>query len=357
MSLSNVKKAIDALAQAEDLLAKEKAKYDKNSKTGNLHPNTLSDDFYDYMDFGLAGYETIEARDVGKAQFQVNQWEERLSVRQATWLADLRARLSASVSCRRSFRQFALSWADQIPAAPAKQPSTDLSLVVILGLPGLGKSYLMKQIGTRLAHSGVQGVLIVHKDMLTARYQTANGGANPKMKHIRAMVADQIDSSQPRVLVFNMNMNPHWLRELIQLVPSCGYKLNKLVVLTPPLQLSFRALQAAAVVLAGQRSGDEPEDMRSTLSADKAWSVLTGDFFGDPKKATTFRKLLDTVNSSNENLVVEQVHYPVPCLGCGVSIPESMPNEQPVNWDIDNIAFPEATDFDQTFHNLLQSLQ
>lgn len=75
------------------------------------------------------------------------------------------------------------------------------------------------------------------------------------------------------------------------------FVLNKVVVLTPPSKYSHRQLQAAAVILASDRSGEEPDDMRSTLPAAKAWEVLMGSFFGDARKVSATTARLVTIRA------------------------------------------------------------
>ena len=94
-----------------------------------------------------------------------------------------------------------------------------IALVVILGLPGLGKSFLLKQFDTMLKErqSGVAGkVLMLHKDQLTAEFKHANKGLAPKMKDLKTMILARVHAaSSPDIItavVFNMNMNLDWFK-------------------------------------------------------------------------------------------------------------------------------------------------
>ena len=93
-----------------------------------------------------------------------------------------------------------------------------IALVVILGLPGLGKSFLLKQFDTMLKErGGVAGkVLMLHKDQLTAEFKHANKGLAPKMKDLKTMILARVHAaSSPDIItavVFNMNMNLDWFK-------------------------------------------------------------------------------------------------------------------------------------------------
>ena len=93
-----------------------------------------------------------------------------------------------------------------------------IALVVILGLPGLGKSFLLKQFDTMLKERhGVAGkVLMLHKDQLTAEFKHANKGLAPKMKDLKTMILARVHAaSSPDIItavVFNMNMNLDWFK-------------------------------------------------------------------------------------------------------------------------------------------------
>jgi len=237
-----------------------------------------------------------------------------------------------------------------------------IALVVILGLPGLGKSYLLKQFDMLLKEAGpelAEHVLMLHKDQLTEEYEHANKGRKPKMPEVKAMILERVQAASGlKALVYNMNMNPDWLKGLVTLFVENSIAVKKVIVLTPPSSLTFRQRQAAAVVLATGRTGDEPADLKSTLPSSKAWEVLMGSFWGDPRKGPTYGKLahaLMTIEAVAETPVVE-VHYPVPSLNSEVQISDTPPSNRPAEWTTDNLVFPDEPDFRASFTDFVKAV-
>ena len=101
-----------------------------------------------------------------------------------------------------------------------------IALVVIVGLPGLGKSFVLKQFDTMLKAQQAKGlagngVLMLHKDQLTAEFKHANRGAKPSMVQIKRMILARVQAgsgagsgagSVVTTVVYNMNMNPDWFK-------------------------------------------------------------------------------------------------------------------------------------------------
>ena len=146
---------------------------------------------------------------------------------------------------------------------------------------------------------------------------------------------------------------------LVGLFVENKFALNKILVLRPPSAYSHRQLQAAAVILASDRSGQEPEDMRSTLPAAKAWEVLMGSFFGDAKKAATFQKLVRAAKKIEGavHTPMVAVDYPVPHLSDKVRIVKGRPpSDRPASWIKENMIFPVEAEFRAAFANLMREL-
>eukprot|EP00729_Bicosta_minor_P009085 gene9085-26819_t len=232
-------------------------------------------------------------------------------------------------------------------------------LAVIVGLPGLGKSYFLKQFSLMLDQRGPEHAgqfLMLHKDQLTAEFKKMNErSSKATMAQIQKMILARVQATpDAKMVVYNMNMNIDWFKSLASLFVQNDFTLSKVVVLTPPRMLSHRQLQAVAVVLAGNRTGDEPDDMRSTLPATKAWEVLMGSFFGDPRKATTYKKLsraMTAVKGAAGTAVVA-VEYPVPQLNSSVRIPKTPPPKKPAEWAKESMHFPTEAQFTAAFKNI-----
>jgi len=246
--------------------------------------------------------------------------------------------------------------------ANAIQPETDaITLVVLTGLPGLGKSYFLKQLTNLLAepqHTAFsRRVCVAHKDELAEEFRAANKNRRPKMPNILDLTRQKLqqldhDVIAP-VLVFNMNMNPDWLKALVKMLKE-GYTLGQVVVLTPPPEHTFRQLQAAAVVLASDvRTGNEEADVASTLEPHKAWEVIMGDFFGTPGKAVKSVRSL-SYKLEDDSVIFREVHYPVPQLSASVVINETAPTERPSEWNTQNLVFPPEADTAAALLTLLQ---
>lgn len=236
--------------------------------------------------------------------------------------------------------------------ADAIRPDTsDMTLVILTGLPGLGKSHFLKQLTNLLAESQHAAlnrrVCVAHKDELTEEFRAANKNKWPKISNILDMTRQKLQQLDKDViapvLVFNMNMNPYWLKALVTMLKE-GYTLGQVVVLTPPVEHTFRQLQAAAVVLASDvRTGDEEADVASTLEPGEAWGVIMGDYFGTPGKAMKDVRSL-SYKLDDDSVIFQEVHYPVPQLGASVMINETAPKERPSEWNVRNLVFPPEAD-------------
>lgn len=225
-----------------------------------------------------------------------------------------------------------------------------ITLVVLTGLPGLGKSYFIKQLTNLLAepqHDALRKqVCVAHKDELTAEFKAANKRPWPKMADILDLTLQRLQQLDQDVvapvLVFNMNMNPDWLVALINMLKE-GYTIGQVVVLTPPAGLTYRQKQAAALVLASDvRTGNEESDVASTLTPQKAWEVIMGSFFGTPGKAVKSVGALSRA-VGDDGIVFREVHYPVPQLSASVVINETAPTERPSDWHVQNLVYPQQS--------------
>ena len=240
-----------------------------------------------------------------------------------------------------------------------------VTLVVLIGLPGLGKSHLVKRLREVLAEPGneeLEGrVCVSQKDEHTLAFSKMHPGARPSMSDILKMTMKElktvrVKSKQSKVtLVFNMNANSNWLNGIVKQVRRSGCALNKVVVLTPPSELGFRPLQAAAAALACDRSLDAPPDLASTLPPEMAWDVLTNEYFGTPGRAlSSVKTLSDGLGDSTVHF--KEVTYPVPQLGNGVVIGDECPKSRPKSWTTENIVFPDPVATHAALLKLIEEL-
>ena len=265
-------------------------------------------------------------------------------------------------------REFARLWAhanSKVPAAALDSESCDTTLVVLVGLPGLGKSHLVKRLREVLAEPGneeLEGrVCVSQKDEHTLAFSKMHPGARPSTADILNMTIRDLKivrakSKQSKVtLLFNMSMNPRWLKEIVKRVRRSGCALNKVVVLTPPPEPTFRQLQAAAIALASDRPLDAPPDVASTLPPEMAWEVLTNEYFGTPGRALSSVKTLSD-GLGDSTVPFKEVTYPVPQLGNGVVIGDECPASLPRSWTKENIVFPDPGETRAALLTLIEEL-
>ena len=173
---------------------------------------------------------------------------------------------------------------DQKCGRHSPAPHGTMILVVITGLPGLGKSYFIKLLKEALDRE-VEGnqrslrdrTCIAIKDQMSTQFRRENDNQKPSQTNILDLTMkqlhDKLDGTRnkqpefdveepPAVLVFNMNINPVWAEELAARIRREGFYISRVVLLSPgPPGTPFRHLQAAAAVLATEvRTGHEPED-------------------------------------------------------------------------------------------------
>jgi len=253
----------------------------------------------------------------------------------------------------------------------------DIVLVVITSLPGLGKSYLFDQLASSLATGNTESarllkgrVCICQKDQLTIQRRKSQKKPNGKVKQqdILDMVMERLNdvctkreaspgSNGSTVLMFNMNINKNWIESLATQIQIEGYSIRGVLLLAPPRDMPFSQLQAAAVVLASEvRTGDEPEELASTLPPNKAWEVLTGSFFGNPRKAMMSQdSFLRAVQMHCKRVSFR--HYPVPCLREEFA-PKmiDLPAEKPPFWNKDNLEFPTKENMETAVTSILDAV-
>ena len=105
--------------------------------------------------------------------------------------------------------------------------SYSVILVVISGLPGLGKSFFFNQLSRVLSGGNHEALAhrmcIVQKDEISLGLKAESKHARPKQKDILDVIMDRFetvvaagiqqphyDEAQPFVLAFNMNINTNW---------------------------------------------------------------------------------------------------------------------------------------------------
>ena len=259
-------------------------------------------------------------------------------------------------------------------AVMAAEAARDLTLVVITGLPGVGKSYFFKTLALALSAPCRaelrRRVCVVSKDALSLELGAGGTGRRPSRDDVLQLVlarVREVAAAGPGriVLMFNMNINVEWLAALV--VRLCGpdtvanvngggggFTLCKVVVLSPPADIPFRRLHAAAVVLACDvRTGSEPPEEASTLPPDKAWAVLSTGYFSTPNAVSTVAAL----NAVAPNTPFAAVHYPVPLLHEHVLVGDSVPETRPAEWNSANLVFPSHTETQQAAEALLAQVE
>ena len=239
----------------------------------------------------------------------------------------------------------------------------DLTLVVIAGLPGLGKSVFFKRLAVALAAPGRaelrRRVCAVSKDALSLELEAdvyrCRPGAKPSRDDVLRLVlarVGKVAAADPGhvVLMYNMNINVDWFAALVARLGSGGFTLRKVVVLTPSAEIPFRRLHAAAIVLACDvRTGLEPPDEASTLPPDKAWAVLSTGYFSTPNAVATVAAL----HAVAPNADFAEVQYPVPLLQEHVPVGERVPEVRPAEWNRANLVFPSDSETERAVEAVL----
>jgi len=254
--------------------------------------------------------------------------------------------------------------------------TNDLVIVVITGLPGLGKSFFYKKLALAVEEKqeAKERVCFLHKDLVTSKYHEIHGNSlipcpKPPREYIfsaamsalreKKALRRQKMAHKPMVLCFNMNINMLWITELIDSTQAEGYNVVKLVVMSPHIE-NFRTLQASAIVTATDvRTGREPSDVMSTLKPTEAWEQLTGNYFGVEGKAfVTFNSLSSCVlNRSGPTIPMKNLIYPVPLLNDSVIIQQYCPTVRPIEWNVANLIFPSESNHAAAVMDLCQELE
>jgi hypothetical protein len=254
-----------------------------------------------------------------------------------------------------------------------------VTLGVISGLPGLGKSFFFKQIQTALAAPQYEDIrnraCIVLKDAVSSEFRNSadrkasqSDVLNVAVERLTAAASISVGadvctaakSQKPMVLLFNMNINTDWIAKLVSLLEANAFRVCKVVVLAPPAApaVSFQRLRASAVVLASDlRTGDESADLASTLLPKKAWEVLSGGFFSRPSAVCATRDLCVTVaDTLHRHVPFEEVHYPVPLLKDDIALTEEIPAERPLSWALENVEFPSEEETAESVRRFIMSV-
>ena len=114
-------------------------------------------------------------------------------------------------------------------------PPAFTTLVVLTGLPGVGKSHLLHEFKKKISDGGsdIGRCLWLHKNQITAEYRATNGGRRPRTPQMLDVIRGRVASAQPSVIFFDMNINTRWLSQLTNCVSQAGRTVNKLLVPCP----------------------------------------------------------------------------------------------------------------------------
>jgi hypothetical protein len=242
---------------------------------------------------------------------------------------------------------------NQEKAENGKPAKAQLNLVVISGLPGLGKSYFLnKMMGFSSSAGFSDRVCFVQKDEISMQFKAAHAGSKAGQNEILNIALETLEAfvgptPKTYTFVFNMNMNAHWMQALVSRINE-KYALRQFIFLLPPMgpppMPSFRRLHAAAVVLACDvRTGSEPESEASTLQPEKAWEVLSSSHFSKPSAISSPEELLGVLSTRRDRRCPHViVRYPVPLLKDSVHVPDELPSTKPAEWVPANLVFPSA---------------